>query len=54
MGHTLRKLDPYPRVRCPKCFSTEIDWQRIAPIGTVCACTITHRPTAPMLADQAV
>jgi uncharacterized OB-fold protein len=20
----------------------------------VCACTITHRPTAPMLADQAV
>jgi uncharacterized OB-fold protein len=42
----------YPRVRCPHCFSPDLTWHRVDPVGTIYAFTVTHRPTAPMFADD--
>jgi uncharacterized OB-fold protein len=42
----------YPRVRCPQCFSPDLAWHRVDPRGTVYAYTVTHRPTAPMFAED--
>jgi len=42
----------YPRRRCTTCLSDDLAWESVAPEGTIFTFTVTHRPTAPVFADE--
>lgn len=42
----------YPRSRCTACMAPDLGWEPIEPTGTIHTFTVTHRPTAPVFADQ--
>jgi uncharacterized OB-fold protein len=42
----------YPRVRCPRCLSERLAWQRVSGHGTLVTYTIARQPTAPHFADE--
>jgi hypothetical protein len=42
----------YPRRRCPSCLSDDLGWEAVEPRGTLHTFTVTHRPTAPVFAEE--
>ena len=42
----------YPRVTCPNCLSSDIDWKQASGQGTLYTYTISRRPTHPLFADE--
>lgn len=42
----------YPRIVCPECLSSELDWHQARGTGTLYTYTISHRPTHPLFADE--
>ena len=42
----------YPRVTCPNCLSSDLDWKQASGQGTLYTYTISRRPTHPLFADE--
>lgn len=42
----------YPRRRCTACMAEALEWERVEPTATIHTFTVTHRPTAPVFADE--
>jgi len=42
----------YPRNRCPKCLSDELEWHTVSGAATLLTFTIARQPTAPHFADE--
>ena len=42
----------YPRVTCPNCLSSDLDWKQATGQGTLYTYTISRRPTHPLFADE--
>lgn len=42
----------YPRRRCPRCLADDLGWEAVEARGTLFTFTVTHRPTAPVFADE--
>lgn len=42
----------YPRLTCPDCLGTDIEWRAASGRGTVYAASVQHRPAHPRLADR--
>lgn len=42
----------YPRVLCPHCGGTDLDWRPADGRGTIYAVSVQHRPGHPALADR--
>lgn len=42
----------YPRARCPRCLSADVEPREVPGHGRVASWTVTHRPPAPAYADD--
>ena len=42
----------YPRITCPHCLSSDLEWQQSSGRGTLYTYTISRRPTHPLFADE--
>lgn len=42
----------YPRVTCPNCLSSDLEWKQASGQGTLYTYTISRRPTHPLFADE--
>ena len=42
----------YPRITCPNCLSSDLDWKQASGQGTLYTYTISRRPTHPLFADE--
>lgn len=42
----------YPRIVCPHCWSTDLEWRRACGRATLYTYTISRRPTHPLFADE--
>ncbi len=42
----------YPRIVCPHCFSSDLDWRQASGRGKLYTYTISRRPTHPLFADE--
>ncbi len=47
-----RYLIYYPRMLCPRCFSTEYTWEQLTGQGTVYSFSIVWRPNHPAFTEQ--
>jgi uncharacterized OB-fold protein len=43
----------YPRITCPHCLSSDLEWKQSSGRGTLYTYTISRRPTHPLFADEA-
>ncbi len=46
------RLFHYPRVTCPHCLSSDLEWKQASGRGTLYTYTISRRPTHPLFADE--
>ena len=42
----------YPRIVCPGCLSSNLDWRPARGTGTLYTYTVSRRPTHPLFADE--
>jgi uncharacterized OB-fold protein len=42
----------YPRLTCPDCLGSDLEWRPASGEGTVYAASVQHRPAHPKLADR--
>ena len=42
----------YPRITCPNCLSSDLEWKQASGQGTLYTYTISRRPTHPLFADE--
>ncbi len=42
----------FPRVLCPHCAGTELEWREVAGTGTVYAVSVQYRPGTPQMRDR--
>lgn len=42
----------YPRVACPRCLGTDLDWRKASGCGVVYASTVLHRAGLPQMAER--
>lgn len=46
------RLFHYPRITCPHCLSSDLEWKQSSGRGTLYTYTISRRPTHPLFADE--
>lgn len=46
------QLFHYPRITCPHCLSSDLEWKQSSGRGTLHTYTISRRPTHPLFADE--